>query len=263
MKKQLVVSFIVILFGSFLARSEDALPQLSDPFQSSGPRNYVISGRSYEPLDVDINEDGITDISFDSSFMITGDVPTSGGSGTITINTLDNYVLSDGRYALPSSTLGADAAQDEVWKKGSFIISTYSVNFAENTFSGWNGPWSDVDIAYLIVLFKDSGNQLHKASIRLLVPDDGSENIYIMDWSYGINPIPDPTTAETTVLSSDNSLQLSFSSVHSGLEYVLEHSTNLVDGAWTTNSTFTANTDSISVTNAITSQSGYFRLRRK
>lgn len=270
MNRQIIIIFATMLLFTSLAQVQEISllnpAPSSGPVELSGPRNYALSSFSYTPVDIDLNEDGIPDVRFSGRHLITADVPTSGGGGSISINTLGNYVLSANHYALPKPTvryIGGTVAQSGKWDRGSFTISSYSENYIMGTSTGWLGPWADVDVGYLSVLFRDSSNQLHSAAIRLLVPDDGPLTMYIMDWFYEINPLPEPTATGTTLLPPGTNLEFSFSGGHTGLEYVLEHSTNLVDGAWETNRLLAAHSDSIFVTNAITAQNGYFRLKRK
>lgn len=236
------------------------------PSKSSGPRNISISAHFFTPLEIDLNEDGINDISFDGQYYITADHPTSGGGGWISINTLNNYIWSDNRHALPRFSpiqLGEPSTQNGSFNKGSFLISSYSDNFIDGTTTGWTGPWSDIDIGYLSILFTDSSNQLHAASIRLLVPDDSGifMSMYIMDWSYEIDPLPEPSSTEYALMPYDDTFHMSFS-VHNGLKYALEHCTNLVDGIWVTNAFHTSTANTLSITNDIDSEVGFWRLKR-
>jgi len=270
MKRQTLIVFAAMLLTTFLGRAREIsilnpIPS-SGPLESSGPRNIAISPYLFTPLNIDINEDGIPDVSFSGRHLITADIPTSGGSGSVSINTLNNYVLSENHYALPQPAIqyiGEPPAQSGKWDNGSFTISSYSENYILGTSTGWTGPWADVDIGYLSVLFRDSSNQLHSASIRLLVPDDDSmHSMYIMDWFYEVDPLSEPTSTGTAVLSSGDEFQMSFS-VRNGLQYVLEQCTNLVEGVWSTNSIVTATSDSLSITNSIISEAGYWRLKQK
>lgn len=236
----------------------------SNPYISSEPKNYLISSPFSLPVDLDLNEDGITDISFSSTRMVSGDFPVSEGYESVSINTLGNYVFSNGEYALPFSTftsISDPIAPEGAWSKGSHLISSFTQDYTQGTHTDWSGPWSEFDVGYLSVLFKDSSNQLHPASIRLLVLDGSPMSIYVMDWTYGIDPLPEPESEGTAVLSSGDELQMSFS-VRNGLQYTLEHCTNLVEGVWSTNSIFSATSDSLSVTNSITTDSGYWRLKQ-
>lgn len=270
MKRQLITVFTLMLLMTLLGRAQEIsiinpIP-LSRASKSSGPRNIAISPYLSTPLKIDLNEDGINDVSFSGQHLITSDFPTSAGSGWVSINTLNNYIWSDNSHALPKLSplrIGEPSTQNGSFSKGSFLISSYSENYILGTTTGWTGPWDDIDIGYLYIFFKDSSNQLHAASIRLLVPDDGGffMSMYIMDWSYEINPLPEPLSTGSTVLSSGDEFQMSFS-VHNGLQYALEYCTNLVDGVWSTNNVFSATSETLSMTNGITSNSGYWRVKQ-
>ncbi len=255
MKRCLLIGLAAMIVSASAVHSE---------WIHSGPRNYGLP--MYVPLTIDINEDGITDVSLSFTFYITMDVPTSGGSGFITGSTSGNFVLSDGGYAVPILILGQDpevALPNGTWTKGSFSIGSYSVNFLDGTWSGWQGPWADVDLGYFVMLFRDSANQLRTAWIRLLVPDDQlMPSAIVMDWFYESEPLPEPGGSEMVVLLSQDAVRTSFSDVHKGLQYILEYSTNLLDGVWTTSNVFTAQSNTLVVTNSVSSESVFWRLKR-
>lgn len=270
MKQQLVMVFTLILLMSLWGQAQEI--SIINPIpifgrsKSSGPQNIAISPYLFTPLKIDLNEDGINDISFSGTYYVTTDYPCSAGSGWVSVNTLNNYIWSDNSHALPklsSPQIEETSTQNGSFNKGSFTISGYSENYILGTTTGWTAPWDDIDIGYLSVLFKDSSNQLHSASIRLLVPDDFM-SMYIMDWFYEMDPLPEPPSTGSAVLSSLSSgdqFQMAFS-VHSGLQYALEQCTNLVEGVWNTNAIYTATAETLSITNDINSKSGFFRLKR-
>lgn len=270
MKQQLVIVFTLILLMSLWGQAQEISiinpVFLSGRSKSSGPQNIAISPHLFAPLKIDLNEDGIDDVSFSGTHYVTTDYPSSGGSGWVSVNTLNNYIWSDASHALPklsSPQIGEPSTQTGSFNKGSFLISGYSENYILGTTTGWTGPWKDIDIGYLSILFKDSSNQLHAASIRLLVPDDGGffMSMYIMDWFYEMDPLPEPPSTGSAVLSSGDKFQMAFS-VHSGLQYALEQCTNLVEGVWSTNAIYTSTTETLSITNDINSKSGFWRLKR-
>ncbi|MBN2704440.1 MAG: hypothetical protein JXR23_09545 [Pontiellaceae bacterium] len=270
MKQQLIIVFTLILLMPLWGQAQEI--SIINPIpifgqsKSSGPQNIAISPYLLSPLKIDLNEDGINDISISGTHYVTTDYPSSAGSGWVSINTLSNYIWSDDYHALPklsSPQTGETSIQNGSFNKGSFVISGYSENYILGTTTGWTAPWDDIDIGYLSVLFRDSSNQLHAASIRLLVPDDGGffMSMYIMDWFYGMDPLPEPPSTGSAVLSSGDQFQMAFS-VHSGLQYALEQCTNLVEGVWSTNAIYTATAETLSITNNINSKSGFFRLKR-
>lgn len=229
----------------------------------SGPRNYGIS--MFSPLGIDINEDGITDVSFSFSFLITMDVPTSGGGGFASGSTLGNYVWAKDREAYPIRLLGTspeEAAPDGAWWQGSFSIGSYGVNFLDGTWTGWQGLWAETDVGYIALLFRDASNALRMAWVRFLVPDDLPMPMpIVMDWFYESEPVAEPSVSEITLLP-EGDLRLSLSSDQKGLQYILEGTTNLNSGVWTTSRIINTASGPIDITNAFLSPKGFWRIKR-
>jgi hypothetical protein len=257
---------IIFIVCTMLLSSASAQISIEPPLRptpgmtNSGPKNITISPVSLQPLELDLNEDGIKDISFSSSLINSADYPSSVGLLQVGASSLGNYILSDGSYAASSSIFGSS----DSWNQGWFSIGSIGFDYLKGTNTGWRGAWEDIDIGYLSLLFKDAEHQLHNAQIRILAPDDNPyQSMIIMDWSYTPNPIPQPSVSATDFLPAENKLHFSFSGLHSELEYILEESTNLVDGAWTTNNIFTAESDSYSTTNNISENTLFWRLKRR
>lgn len=229
----------------------------------SGPRNQGIS--MFSPLGIDINEDGITDINFSFSFFITADVHTSAGGGFASGSSLGNYVWAQGQTVCPIRFLGMspeDVAPDGAWRQGSFSIGSYSMNYLDGTWTGWQGLWSETDVSYMALLFKDADNILRMAWIRLLVPDDLPMPMpIVMDWYYESEPVAEPSVGGMTILP-EGDIRLSLSDEQKGIQYILEETSNLVSGVWTTSRVITTSSGTIDLTNAIPSPTGFWRLKR-
>ena len=229
----------------------------------SGPRNQGFS--MFSPLGIDINEDGITDISVSYSFFVTADVPTSAGGGFASGSSLGNYIWAQGQAAYPIRFRGANpegVAPDGAWRQGSFSIGSYGMNYIDGTWTGWQGLWSEIDVSYIALLFKDAGNILRMAWIRLLVPDDLPMPMpIVMDWYYESDPVAEPSVSGMTILP-EGDIRLSLSDKQKGIQYVLEASSNLISGVWTTSSIISTTSGTIDLTNAIPSPTGFWRIKR-
>lgn len=236
---------------------------------------------------LDLNEDGITDISFTSYQIATEDNWQSSTVGFLEGNTHGNYVWMiknyaspdwpyEGDFALPTSFgwWGAELyAPEGVWWKGNsseyyesvFRISLYDVTHnLDDTWSGtgWVGPWADVDVACIALLFRDSTNRLHEAYIQLLLPDDSLfPRPAVLEFKYQTDPLPEPR-GEISFLPVQDAVQFSFSETHKGLEYVLESTTNLTNEAWTTGIVFAAQSNTVAFTNSTDSNAKFWRLER-
>ena len=229
----------------------------------SGPKNLVPGTMS--SLSIDINDDGIADVSFSYSFLITMDYPTSGGGGSAAGSTGGNYVWRYNNYAYPLRFIGGNPesfAPEGAWEQGTFYIGSYFMSFLDGTWTGWQGLWSETDIGMVTLLFRDASNQLRIAWIRVLLPDDPPmPSPVIMDWYYESEPVAEPSVGEITLLP-EGDLRLSLSSGQKGLQYILEETSNLVSGIWTTSRALNSTSGVIDLTNAVSAPTGFWRIKR-
>jgi hypothetical protein len=234
----------------------------------SGPKNITLDG-NIVPTPLDLDEDGLEDLHFSYSTGYSTDEPTSTGYGWFLVNPLSNHAWVDGFYSPPNPNHGLDpeiSAPLGTWSNAWVSVGQYYVLLLEDAWSGWIGPWFDTDVAYLTLLFRDMSNRLRQAWIRILLPDDRTYPIpiTIMDWYYEDAPLDEPTAVDVDIDAGQDQAVFSFWSIHKGLRYVLERSTNLEANVWTSNITVRAGSsiNPLVLTNSIPAPPAFWRLRR-
>lgn len=263
MRKLLPVVLLAILFVAPANRAE-----------------WIWSGIQFSwisiiPTEIDLNEDGIADLILSHEMWGSADIPQSWLSGIFEVDTQGNHIwivqdydspAGPGDFALPVEVPWLTPNEESsvgIWKKGSFSVGFYDVDLINQTWTGWSGPWGDRDLGYLQMFFRDSSDRLHLGWIQLLLPDDSLTPLpAVVSWYHESEPLPEPYGRLITLLPAQDAVLLTFTNVHKGLRYTLEQTTNLVDGAWVAESPFIASTNSVSVTNSMVHQTGYWRLQR-
>ena len=251
-------------------------------FASSG-RSQVVYCHDFRWIDssekLDLNEDGITDLEFCFNQQVTYDHPSSAGSGYLSVNTRGNYawIIRDYNtstewgdysrdYALPFRQLWMEPewlGATGVWANGQYEVGSYDAQLLIPEWSGWLGPWAEVDVGCIAILFRDSLNQLHHASVEIMLPDDPfMPRPAIIEWKYDVDPIPEPKGIECSVLPQLDAVALTFTNLHPGLSYTLDYASNLTDGVWISGDTFVLSTNWVSSTNAVSVTTGFWRLQR-
>ena len=232
----------------------------------SGPKN--IAPYMFLPLSIDLNDDGIVDITLGFTLLESTDIPPSSGHGSTGGFTGNNYVWRSENYAYPFDGPGGDPALQATageWMQGAYHLGNYGVQYIEQTWTGWRGLWADSgsETNHIAVLFRDADNQLRRGWVRVRLPNVAlTPSPVILDWYYESTPLPEPDVGDIQILSEGN-IHLTFSGAQKGLPYVFEETSNLVSGIWTTTKVLNGQSESMVITNGLVAPHGFWRIRRQ
>jgi hypothetical protein len=170
---------------------------------------YQFSGSLNEQL-LDMNQDGTNDFTFDSEWLITMDVPTSGiGYFFGVLPAADNYVLGFGsRVAALSpgdsiSSVPVGAASWQHPRYGPVGVCSWTADLRRGTWSGWAGAMTGLDETFLGLRFSAAdGDHLGWVRVRLN-GSDTSGMARLVDYAYERRPdsqilagaVPEPSAA--------------------------------------------------------------------
>jgi len=154
---------------------------------SSGPSFYVPV--NFDPVSLDMNQDGTADVTFSGEWLATTDFPSSESSIIYYVSGANGaQLLSANGYAQILST-GEAIGNSPEWNAGTVLLTIDNLNNLNNTSSGWLGPLGEKGQGYLGIQF-NAADGIHYGWIQVSL--SGTDGLplspLVMDWAYETVP---------------------------------------------------------------------------
>ena len=167
-----------------------------------------------DPVSLNMNQDGISDVSFSAGMLETMDYPSSAASLNCVVSP-DNgaQLLATNSYAQILAT-GRQIGDSPSWNSSDLLLTTITWNLRNGTSSGWSGPLGAVGAGYLGIQFlADDGTHYGWIHVSLTNTAALPLSPQIVDWAY-------ETSSNTSIQAGQISEPVSFTANLTGANEV-------------------------------------------
>ena len=185
---------IVVFFTSCNVKNNSTISNHKENYNYYNNINEDVAKDPFDTIiTIDVNKDGIPDYNISIKRLSTDDVPCSGSSKIININSYhsDNYSTNglvyykDCKGSTPFDsgyTIQYNLKDPEYWSE--FGVDLYSINWGINVGweSQWNGDWAGVSKKYIALKFKINDNY-HLGWICMSI-DKNTGKMIIHDYAF-------------------------------------------------------------------------------